>query len=222
MSTHSKLKGWSLLPRVLVILMAFSEGRAFAEQVTAFAPAPAAGTGTSQLFTFHASDSSGYASIPSLNVIINSSLNAVNACYFDYNRDANWIGLANDGATTFGTGGTLGSSTVLPNSQCSINLAQSSVTGSGNDLYLTVAITFTQSFFGSKGVYEEVFNSAGQNGGWFWVGTWTVGTSLLAPDSIFPPSGTGGTQTFTFTGSSPGGPGYSGYNYIDDVFVQFN
>ena len=44
----------------------------------------------------------------------------------------------------------------------------------------------------------------GQNGGWFWVGTWTVGTSLLAPDSIFPPSGTGGTQTFTFTASSPG------------------
>src|SRR5579864_1578873 len=143
MSTQSKLKGWSLLPGVLAILMAFSEGRTFAEQLTAFPPAPAAGTGTSQLFTFHASDSSGYGSMPSLNEIINSSLNAVSACYFDYNRDAHWIGLADNGATTFGTGGTLGSSTVLSNSQCSLSLAQSSVTGSGNDLYLTVAITFT-------------------------------------------------------------------------------
>ena len=84
-------------------------------------------------------------------------------------------------------------------------------------MYLTVAIIFTQAFSGSKGVYEEVFNSAGQNGGWFQVGTWTVGTSLLAPDSIFPPSGTGGTQTFLFTGSSP-----NGFGYIDAMWLQFN
>jgi hypothetical protein len=110
---------------------------------------PGSGTGTSQLFTFHASDLNGSGYIPAVQVIVNSSVNGANACFFDYSRAAAWIGLANNANTAWGASGYLGSSAVLSNSQCSINLAQSSASFSGNDLYLNVAITFASGFTGA-------------------------------------------------------------------------
>ncbi len=186
-------------------------------QATGFSVSPNNGTGTSQLFTFHASDSNGYGNISQMLLLVANSANGVDgqyACYIQLARAANQVYLTDDLATTWGNGGALGSSTPLSNSQCSINLAQSNINGtSENDLYLNLAITFTVNgqYFpaGQKSVYEYVVDNAGQAGaGWENVGNWTLGTSALAPDSVTPSSGSGPAQTFTFTASSPNGSSY--------------
>ena len=66
-----------------------------------------------------------------------------------------------------------GSGTVA-NSQCSINAALSSVSGSGNTLTLTLHITFTGNFAGDRIVYAAARDNAGNNTGWQAMATITV------------------------------------------------
>jgi hypothetical protein len=61
----------------------------------------------------------------------------------------NVFGLYNNAATA-GSSAAPGSATVLSNSQCSLSAAQSTVSGSGNNLVVSFAITFAASFAGTK------------------------------------------------------------------------
>jgi hypothetical protein len=98
---------------------------------------------------------------------------------------------------------TLGSSGTLSNSHCSVNMAASSVSSSGNDLYLNLAITFTSAFAGARNTYMYATDHASQVSGWQQVGTWTA--SPLAPLSVSPASGSGATQSFSVTYVDPAG-----------------
>lgn len=190
-------------------------------QATGLSVVPTTGTGTSQLFTFHAADANGYGYISTMLMLFNTAVSGPNACYIQFAPASGQVYLTDNGATTWGNGGALGSSTVLSNSQCSIKLAESNNIGtSGNDLYLNLAITFTPNLnfpAGQKYVYEYVIDNANQATGWQQPGLWTVGTSLLIPDSVTPSAGSGPAQTFTFTGSSP-----NGFGYINQYLMLFN
>src|SRR5258708_887894 len=104
-------------------------------------------------FQFVVSHAAGYANLACVEVVINNALSAANGCYLRYERVANRLYLLNDGASSFGPAGTPGMAATLSNSQCSINAASTTVSGGGNNLTLSVPITFASSFAGAKNVY---------------------------------------------------------------------
>jgi hypothetical protein len=151
------------------------------------------------------SDPAGYSAIKSAQLLISNGLAMPNSCYISFNGAANAISLATDAGTALQEPVTLGQSGTLQNSQCSINPAASSVSGSGANATLNIALTFQSSFAGSKNVYMEVNDGVGDSG-WVQVGTWTVpAAGNPQAVSVAPSSGTGNTQVFTFVVSDPAG-----------------
>ena len=166
-------------------------------QVPTPSVSPASGAGMNQVFAFHTNDVNGYKYVAYEQILINSSINASSACSMVYYRGYNVLFLANDVNNSWGSGAVLGTSGTLSNSQCSVNIANSSMSGSGNDLYVNLAITFTSAFGGARNSYMYVTDHAWQVSGWQQVGTWIVST--LTPVSVSPASGTGAYQSFAVT-----------------------
>ena len=69
---------------------------------------------------------------------------------------------------------TLGVAGTLQNSQCSVNAGSSSATGSGNNLTVNLAITFTTAFVGTQTIYMRADDNGGLTSNWQSMGTWTV------------------------------------------------
>ena len=171
---------------------------------------PNSGTGSPQIFAFAFSDLNGASDIASTQMVFNSTLAAAGACYFYYARAANAIYLATDtgawqGFLTIGTAGT------MQNSQCAVDAGASSVTATGNNLTLNLALSFASGFAGTKNIYMEV-QSAMLDSGWTQRGAWTVpggssgsSSSPPSPVSVTPNSGSGSSQTFAFAFSDSSG-----------------
>jgi hypothetical protein len=171
---------------------------------------PNSGSASTQTFVFAYSDSNGATDIRSTQMDISATLAVNGACYLYYVRVYNEIYLASDtgvwqGPLTVGASGTLG------NSQCTVNAGASSATASGNNLSVSLALSFTSAFAGAKNIYSEVENPT-VDAGWGQVGTWTVpssGTeappSLPVAVSVTPNSGSAATQTFVFAYSDSNG-----------------
>ena len=119
---------------------------------------PNSGSGASQTFAFAFSDSSGATDIVSTQIVINSTLAAAGSCYFYYSRVSNAIYLANDAGAWPGYL-IVGSTGTMQNSQCVVNAGASSVTVSGNNLTLNLALSFPSAFAGAKNIYMEVQNA---------------------------------------------------------------
>ena len=134
---------------------------------------PNSGTGGSQSFAFLYSDTKGYATISSAQVIINNPLTANHACYLFFNRAASLIYLTNDAGTAWQTPITLGQNTTLQNSQCTVSGAATSASGNGNSLTLNLALTFTSAFKGTRNIYAEVYDGTADSG-WLQMGSWII------------------------------------------------
>src|SRR5262249_45784360 len=102
--------------------------------------------------------------------------------------------------------GTRGTSANLENSQCIIQLATTTVMGSGTTMTLNLAVTFKASFAGGKSIFMFGANANGTASGWQTRGTWTVaGTVMVTSDSVTPSSGSGASQTFALQYSDSAG-----------------
>jgi hypothetical protein len=133
---------------------------------------PNNGNSSAQTLAFTFSDPNGTADIASIQIDIAAALSASNACYLYYVPASNALYLATDagawqGYLTVGTAGT------MQNSQCTVNAGSSSVTTSGNNLILNLALSFTPAFAGSKNIYMEAQNAT-LNSGWMARGVWSV------------------------------------------------
>jgi hypothetical protein len=188
---------------------------------------PGAGSGFTQGFRFTFTDSNGYSDLTVLDVIVNSYLDGVGACYFAWvpaGATAGYVYLVDDA----GNGGyVVGSPMYVPtgnslhNSQCTINGTGSSVSASGNTLTLTLAITFTSAFAGNK-IFYMAARSNTQNSGWQALGTWNVPSTAPAGPAIggvSPGRSTsmGQIYTFTFTDTN----GYADLNVLDVLTNSF-
>ena len=122
---------------------------------------PSSGTGSSQNFSFVFTDPGGANNIIWTQIMINASLTTTSSCWFYY--DGTLLYLYNDAGTGAGTV-TIGSSGTASNSQCSVNGGASTVSKSGNNLTMNLALTFTSSFAGSKNTWMEVYD--GLSSGW--------------------------------------------------------
>src|SRR5205085_6094278 len=92
------------------------------------------------------SDTVGYTSLSYVHLLVNSSLNAANACYVAYQRSSNTLILLNDAGTSWLGPITAGSAGTLQNSQCVLNGSGSSATGFGNSLTFTASLSFKSPF----------------------------------------------------------------------------
>ena len=157
---------------------------------------PDGASGKSKTFTSIGRDMDGATDIQSLEFLVNTSITAANSVYVMYRRDLNIVYLRNDANTSW-THGKLGSSTVLSNSQCSINLASVTRVASGVNLTMNLPVTFKSAFAGTKKIYIQAKDSIGQRSGWRHKSTFEIlANSKPTATSITPSSGSGHTQTF--------------------------
>jgi len=133
---------------------------------------PSSGTGLTQTFSAVYSDPDGLADLSDVVVLFNASLRVSNACAVVYIRQANQLYLYNDAGTGLSAGVTPGSSAQVSNSQCTLAASGSSLSSSGNDLTVNVALTFSGTFGGAKNVYLYAVGKT-QSSAWVQEGDWT-------------------------------------------------
>ena len=171
---------------------------------------PPSGSGSSQVFEFTFSDNAGYQALGVVNVLINNFLDGRHACYVAYSVPTNTLSLVDDAGDA---GGPFAGSLVLngsgsaSNSQCTINGVNSTATGSGQVLTLTLSITFNSGFARNAIAYLAARDTGTGNSGWQAIGTWTVPGSVTngpAVGGVTPArSGTlSDSYSFTFTDSN--------------------
>ena len=126
-------------------------------------------------FALQYSDTAGAASLQTVWVYFNATLTnpATNSCLLYYNVAGNQIKLLQDSGSTWVTA-TPGAATTLQNSQCSLNVAGTSVVRNGNTLTLNLPMTFLPAYAGAKNIYMYAADLSGSNSGWQQLGTWTT------------------------------------------------
>jgi hypothetical protein len=126
--------------------------------VSTVSVSPQNGSGSSQVFTFVFSDSDGYQSLGGGHIIVNSNPSGTNSCWILFGQSG--VQLAPDNAGGAWPFVAYGSNATLQNDQCTVNGAQTTISGSGNNLTLNLALTFTPLYDGTKNVYTDVNSSA--------------------------------------------------------------
>ncbi len=128
---------------------------------------PAASSGSSQILTATFNAPGGYQTLNVVNVLINTSLDGLKACYLAYVLPANALYIVPDnGDGTQISGKVMDGTGTVANSQCTVTLAGSSATGNGNTLTLVLNLSFSTSFGGNKVVYAAARDLSANNSGW--------------------------------------------------------
>ncbi len=199
----------------LLVALSLTVLQAQGQPPSAVSVSPSSGSGFGpQTFQFAYSDPDGYANIQWTHMLFDRSLSGFQSCYFYYDRPSNVIYVAADSAAGWAGSATLGSAGTLQNGQCSLNLGSSAASGSGNTLTVSLRITFASTYAGDYNVYLFAGDTEGNtSGGWQQKGAWTVPGNLPPQaQAAQPSSGSGGSQTFTFTYSDPNG--YQNLKYL--------
>ncbi|MBI4464276.1 MAG: hypothetical protein HY647_06185 [Acidobacteria bacterium] len=173
---------------------------------------PSSGSGSSQNFSLLYSDLNGFADLNLMVTMFNNTFGMANGCVTFYVRAANQLFLMNDAGTATLGPATVGEAGTLSNSQCSVDLGDSSALTSWRNLTLNLALSFTAAFGGTKAVQMIAVDNAGLNSGWQMRGTWAVSGSPPSAVSITPSSGGGANQTFALLYSDPNG--FNDLNFV--------
>jgi hypothetical protein len=207
MSTGFKSMGWWMVGTT-------PEAAPSAVSVT-----PSSGHGTTQQFSFVASSPGGAPNLAFVHMLFATTFGRVNNCYLGYGVAANQLSLVSDDGVT-ATSGQPGTTGTLSNSQCSVNLAATTVVASGNTLTVSPLVTFKSGFPSGLDIYMNVGDIPGFSTGFKTMGWWMVDTTPEAPPSavsVTPSSGFGTTQQFSLVASSPNGEG--NLAFVDVLFA---
>jgi hypothetical protein len=140
---------------------------------------PGRSSTTSGAFTFTFTDTNGWQDLAVLDVLANSYIDGIHACYFAYVPTSATDGYvylvddAGDGNYVSGSPMLLSSGGSLSNNQCALIMAGSSASASGNTLALTMNIQLSV-FYGNQIFYMAARNNGSGNSGWQAGGTVTV------------------------------------------------
>jgi len=134
---------------------------------------PATGSGTQATFKITLTDQSGYNSIQQFSLFIGQPGTTAHSCYLDYSAPTQTLYLRNDNDSSWSQA-SVGGNTVLQNSQCKLSAKSITAVGSGSTLTLTIPVTFSPSYAGTKSVFTFVADKSGTNTNWQQGGTWTV------------------------------------------------
>lgn len=168
---------------------------------------PPAGSGASQAFSFTISDQGGQSFLWAAAMLFSRSTNfdLNNGCYVVWDRTTSRLALFADTYTSGSSSFTVGSSSSVSNSQCTLYGSGSSVSFGTTTITITLNLAFKPAFAGNKNSFLYA-SEPGYNSGWVLVGNWTVPGSPPALTSVTPNSGTGLNQTFTLTATTAVSP----------------
>ena len=171
---------------------------------TADAAAPDRGSGVAQTFALTYSSGSSGDALTSTWAWFNETLasSAAGSCLAYHEPSSGRLYLLNDAGTAW-SNALLGTATALTNSQCTVDVAGSSVAANGTTITLNLVVTFSHAFAGRKNIFMYA-GAGGANSGWQDRGDWDVPAAVSA-DTATPGSGTGPAQTFALTYSSLSG-----------------
>jgi hypothetical protein len=127
---------------------------------------PASGYGNTQQFSFVASSPNGAANLAWEEMIFNTSLSHLNSCSLHHGVTNGLLYLLSDDGKVWGTGQRPGTAGTLSNSQCSVDLATTTVVASGNTLTVSPSITFKGGFNTGLKIYMVVTDVPGLTSGW--------------------------------------------------------
>jgi hypothetical protein len=177
---------------------------------------PLSGSGVSGNFAFSGVSANGFEYIDSVQMIFNWTVDGTDGCYVQYYRSANAIYLVNDQGNASLGGYAPGTANTIQNSQCTIDVSRTVVTGSFNTLTVSPYITFKSSFPGPQGVFLYMSDIGGLASGWQTVGSWTgyAASSQVPTPSVSPASGAGMSQVFAFQTNDVNGYKYVAYEQI--------
>ena len=176
--------------------------------ITNVSATPSSGSGSVQTFGFLFSDSNGFTDLSTIYMLINPVLNWPGSCFTSYVRSSNTLYLLNDAGTFWLGPVTPAGGGSLANSSCTLSAGGSSVLTSGNNLTVSVALTFAGAFAGTKSIYMNAQDAGGLWSNWQQRGAWTVppvGNQPPSAVSVTPASGSGSNQTFSFLFSDANG-----------------
>jgi chitodextrinase len=152
---------------------------------------PSSGTGSSMTLTSTISDGAGAGNVSNVITLVNNILYALNSCTITYDANSNTVSLMNDDFTTGSVSALLSpTSGTIHNSQCTVDVGNSSVTQSGNNLIIKYPITFSSGWSGAKNIYLHALNKTGAVADYALMGTWTIPTVVLG-DTTAPTNPTG-------------------------------
>ena len=137
---------------------------------------PSRGSGMSQtVFTFRFSDVLGHSDLGVGNILVNSSLDGRHACYLAFDNKSNTLYLVNDAGDGLLQGRDLGTGGSIGNAQCTVAWDTGAIVARGNDKALSLAISFSPQFTGSRIFYMAVRDrNEANNTGWQPTGTWSI------------------------------------------------
>ncbi len=174
---------------------------------SAVSVSPSFGWGTSQTFTYLYSDASGYQNISNVFTILNTTESYVSSCTTMYLPASGNLYLAQDTGSGWLGPVTIGQPGTLQNSQCTLDAAASSASGSETNLTVNLELSFSSSFVGLKNHYMRAADGVNNlDSGWQLGGTWTIDS--IAPETTItsaPEAQTNSTEAnFSFTSSEAG------------------
>ncbi len=166
--------------------------------VTADSSTPNTGSGLTQTFTLRYGDTVGATDLSQTWAWFAASMaSAANSCLSYVDRGTNTINLLNDAGTSYSSAA-LGSGTILQNAQCAISAAGITLTPTGNQMAVTLPVTFKGGYAGAKNIFMFGSGTAGANSGWQDRGDWTVSiNNVVSAVSVTPAAGSGLTQNFS-------------------------
>jgi hypothetical protein len=133
---------------------------------------PAIGTGSNPTFTLTYSDANGASDINGEALLVNTIVTGLSSCWVVLDNSGN-IWLANDDGVGW-TYAALSANKPLSNHQCSVTPRTVKVVRSGNNVTVTLPISFTKYFSGIRNLYLYAADQAGANSGYQAKGSWTV------------------------------------------------
>ena len=176
---------------------------------------PTTGNGVSATLQITVNSPSGAGNVNVVYVSVNNTLSTMaQACFVAVYPGNSTATLVNDAATGWTGSSALGATgTAQSNSQCTVNAAAGAVVMNGGLLTITLPLTFTSAFAGTKNLYVDAVDRAGQDTGWQTMGTWSVpGGSTIA--AVSPSSGSGLSARLQITINNVAGAGNVNIVYV--------
>lgn len=167
--------------------------------VQAVSVTPSTGAGNFQSFTFQFSDNAGAADLGVVSGSVGASGWPYETCAVSYFPQQHTVALLADNGSV-STPAPLGGANQV-NSRCVLIGSGSSATVAGNSLSLTLTFGLNPSYAGGYAIWGDAVSASGSTSGWSPLGSWVVPSGNGAPHatSVLPSSGSGASQTFTFT-----------------------
>jgi hypothetical protein len=178
----------------------------YTPQVTVTAVTPSSGSGAQQVFRAEYTGTQSYQRLRWVQMLIAADPGGGGQpfCLLHYDVQGNAFWLYSDLLGFFRGPVTPGvASSQLQGSQCALNTADSTVTGSGTSLVLNLVVVFKAA--ATRNVYMRAMDFNDVDTGWVQRGTWTQAAPAPPMLAVAPASGAGASPVFTLTFQDPSG-----------------